>query len=176
MTAEERSRLELLDAALRSGSVRDHIRSVVVRVSEALSQKKDALMSWEPIPLDIFVTTLPAEIRSAWVFVLRAGADTGAERHPNSHQRMMSFEGSGDFQTSENGKWQSNVLVSDPDASLERRWISIPANVWHRPVVNAETDWVVVSFHTVAPEELIEERPDDSRVAGTRQKKYLQPK
>src|SRR5439155_6501468 len=176
MTAEERSRLELLDAALRSGSVRDHIRSVVVRVSEALAQKKDALMSWEPIPLDIFVTTLPAEIRSAWVFVLRAGADTGAERHPNSHQRMMSFEGSGDFQTSENGKWQSNVLVSDPDASLERRWISIPANVWHRPVVNAETDWVVVSFHTVAPEELIEERPDDSRVAGTRQKKYLQPK
>ena len=93
MTAEERSRLELLDAALQSGSVRDHIRSVVVRVSEALSQKKDALMSWEPIPLDIFVTTLPAEIRSAWVFVLRAGADTGAERHPNSNQRMMSFEG-----------------------------------------------------------------------------------
>ena len=40
MTAEERSRLELLDAALRSGSVRDHIRSVVVRVSEALAQKK----------------------------------------------------------------------------------------------------------------------------------------
>ena len=40
MTAEERSRLELLDAALQSGSVRDHIRSVVVRVSEALAQKK----------------------------------------------------------------------------------------------------------------------------------------
>ena len=121
MTAEERSRLELLDAALQSGSVRDHIRSVVVRVSEALAQKKDALMSWEPIPLDIFVTTLPAEIRSAWVFVLRAGADTGAERHPNSHQRMMSFEGSGDFQTGESGNWHSNVLVSDPDAPLERR-------------------------------------------------------
>src|SRR5947199_4886406 len=111
MTAEERSRLELLDAALRSGSVRDHIRSVVVRVSEALAQKKDALMSWELIPLDIFVTTLPAEIRSAWVFVLRAGADTGAERHPNSHQRMMSFQGSGDMQTGEPGNWQSNVVI-----------------------------------------------------------------
>src|SRR5947208_17048639 len=92
MTAEERSRLELLDAALQSGSVRDHIRSVVVRVSEALARKKDALMSWEPVPLHIFVRTLPPEIRSAWAFVLRAGADTAAERHANSHQPTMSFE------------------------------------------------------------------------------------
>ena len=84
MTPEERLRLELLDAALRSGSVRDHIRSVVVRVSEALAQKKDALMRWEPVPLPIFVTMPPPDIQSAWVFVLRAGADTGAERHPNS--------------------------------------------------------------------------------------------
>src|SRR6266481_2841245 len=175
-TAQERSRLELLDAALQSGSVREHICSVVVRVREELARKKDALMSWEPIPLHIFVTTLPPEIRSAWVFVLRTGADTGAERHPNSHQRMTSFEGSGDLQTGEPGKWQSNVLVSDPDAPLERRWVSIPTNVWHRPVINAETNWAVVSFHTVPAEELIEERPDDSREAGTRQMKYLKPK
>jgi len=173
MTKEERSLLESLDTALRSESVREHIRSVVVRVREQLARRKDALMRWEPFPLDVLATTPPPEIRSGWVFVLRAGADTGAERHPNSQQRMMSFEGSGDLQTSEAGKWQSNVLVSDPDASLERRWISIPPNVWHRPVIKAETDWAVVSFHTVPAEELIEERPDDSREAGTRQMKYL---
>ena len=173
MTTEERSRLELLDAALQSGSVRDHIRSVVVRVNKALSRKKDALMSWEPVPLRIFPTTLPPEIRSAWVFVLRAGADTGAERHPNSHQRMMSLEGSGDLQTGKPGKWHSNVLVSDPDAALERRWISIPTSVWHRPVINAAANWAVVSFHTVPPEELVEERPDDSPEAGTSQMTYL---
>jgi len=86
MTPEERSQLEALDTALRSHSVREHIRSV---------------------------------------------------------------------------------------SPLERRWISIPTNVWHRPVINAETDWAVVSFHTVPAEELIEERPDDSREAGTRQMKYL---
>src|SRR5882757_9990774 len=101
MTIKERSRLELLDAALRSDNVREHIRSVVVSVREELTRRKDALMSWEPFPLDLLATTLPREIRSAWVFVLRAGADTGAERHPNSHQRMMSFEGSGDLQTGE---------------------------------------------------------------------------
>ena len=53
MTEEERLRLEALDAALRSDSVREHIRSVVVRVREQLARKKDALMSWEPFPLDV---------------------------------------------------------------------------------------------------------------------------
>ena len=173
MTKEERSRLEALDTALRSDRVRERLRSLVARLREQLARKKYALMGWEPFPLEVLVTTLPPDIRSAWVFVLRAGADTGAERHPNSHQRMMSFEGSGDLQTGEHGKWQSNVLVSDPDAPLERRWISIPMDVWHRPVIDAETDWAVVSFHTVPAEELIEERPDDSREAGTRQMKYL---
>ena len=173
MTTEERSRLEVLDRALRSESVREHIRSIVVRVREQLARRTDALMSWEPFLLDVLATRLPPEIRSAWVFVLRAGADTGAERHPNSHQRMMSFEGSGDLQTGEPENWQSNVLISDADAPLERRWISIPTNVWHRPIINAETDWVVVSFHTVPADELIEERPDDSQEAGTRQMKYL---
>jgi len=173
MTKEERSRLETLDTALRSESVREHIRSVAVRVRDQLARRKDALMSWEPFPLDVLTATLPAEIQSAWIFVLRAGADTGAERHPNSHQRMMSFEGSGDLQTGEPGKWQSNVLVSDPDAPLERRWISIPMNVWHRPVIDASADWAVVSFHTVPAEELIEERPDDNCDTGTKQMTYL---
>jgi hypothetical protein len=61
----------------------------------------------------------------------------------------------------------------DPDAPLERRWISIPTNVWHRPVIDAAGDWAVVSFHTMPAEELIEDRPDDSREAGTKQMKYL---
>src|SRR5919198_3670564 len=173
MTREERLRLEALDTALRSDRVREHIRSVVARVREQLARDKDALMSWEPFPLDVLATTVPPEIRSAWVFVLRAGADTGAERHPNSHQRMMSFEGSGDMQTGEPGHWQSNVLVSNPQAPLEQRWISIPQSIWHRPVVGAAADWTVVSFHTVLAEELIEEKPDVSSMDGTKQKKYL---
>src|SRR5881398_3948890 len=168
MTKEERSRLEALDMALRSDRVREHIRSMVARLREQLARKKDALMGWEPFPLQVLVTTLPADIRSAWVFVLRAGADTGAERHPNSHQRMMSFEGEGDLQTGEPGSWQSHLLIGDREAPLERRWISIPQNVWHRPVVGADADWTVVSFHTVPAEELIEEKPDDSSQDGTK--------
>lgn len=173
MTPEERACLESIDTVLRSENVREQIRPIVGRVRAELDRRKEALMAWEPIPLTVFGRALPPEIRSAWVFVLRAGADTGAERHPNSRQRMMSFEGSGDLQTGEPGEWQSNVLVSDPERPLEQRWISIPPNVWHRPVVGRDADWAVVSFHTVAPDELIEERPDSSSKDGTKQMKYL---
>jgi hypothetical protein len=173
MTPEERTRLDSIDATLRSEEVRRQIRPIIERVRAELARKTEALMTWEPIPLTIFGRALPPEIRSAWVFVLRAGADTGAERHPNSHQRMMSFEGSGDMQTGEPGHWQSNALVSNPQAPLEQRWISIPQNTWHRPVVGAADDWTVVSFHTVLAEELIEEKPDVSSMDGTKQKKYL---
>jgi hypothetical protein len=174
MTPEERARLESIDMILRSEAVRRQVRPIIVRVRAELARKTEALMTWEPIPLSVFGRALPSEIRSAWVFVLRAGADTGAERHPNSHQRMMTFEGSGDMQTEERGQWQSNVLISDHGAPLERRWISIPQNVWHRPVVGAHVDWTVVSFHTVPAEELIEEKPDDSGQDGTKQMKYLE--
>jgi len=176
MTRQERSILESIDTVLRSENVREKIRPIAERVRAELGRKNEALMTWEPIPLSVFGDGLPSEIRSAWVFVLHAGADTGTERHPNSHQRMMSFEGSGDMRTGELGKWQSNVLVSNPEVPLERRWISIPPNIWHRPVVGRDADWTVVSFHTVVSDELIEERPDVSRKDGTRQIKYLAQK
>jgi hypothetical protein len=176
MTQEEHTRLESIDAVLRPETIRRQILPIIERVRAELARKKEALMTWEPIALTVFGGALPPDIRSAWVFVLRADADTGAERHPNSHQRMMTFEGSGDMQTGEPGRWQSNVLVSDGDAPVEQRWTSIPQNVWHRPVVGADADWTVVSFHTVPAEELIEEKLDDSSQTGTKQMKYLDRK
>jgi hypothetical protein len=202
MTKDERLLLEELDRILRSDEVRARIHPVVERVRKDLTRKKQAVMAWEPIPLAIYASALPPTIQSSWVFILRAGANTGAERHPNSHQRMMTLEGSGDMQTEKQKKWQqltkqtsnaqrptsnaeikegkadpsepwqSNVLVSDPDAPLERRWISIPQNVWHQPVVPDAADWVVVSFHTVPAEELIEERPDSGQ-GRPKQMKYV---
>jgi hypothetical protein len=196
MTLDDRAILQALDAILRSEDVRAQIQPIAERVRADLATKTEPLMAWAPIPLSIYGNALPAVIRSSWVFILRAGANTGAERHPNSHQRMMSFEGSGDMQTEKakqplnaqrstsnaevkpqnaepSGKWQANVLVSDPGAPLERRWISIPENVWHQPVISKEADWVVVSFHTVPADELIEERPSEDGVSGTRQMRYL---
>ena len=178
MTTEEREILVGLDQILRSEKIRMLIQPVADRVRVKLSRETGALMAWEPIPLTIY-GTLPSAVKSSWVFVLRAGANTGAERHPNSHQRMMSFQGSGDMQVQagnlepNNEAWQSNLLISDSDAPLEKRWISIPQNVWHQPVISKETDWVVVSFHTVPAEELIEERPESGGQERTKQMRYL---
>jgi hypothetical protein len=189
MTAEERSLLEALDTIVGSEEIRAQIYSIVERVRTELARNKTAQMTWEPIPLTIYGGTLPSGIRSSWVFVLRGGATTGAERHPNSHQRMMSFEAAGDLQVrARHGtspsirrtgladgeeQWQSNLLVSELGAPLERRWISIPRNVWHQVVVPEGSDWVVISFHTVPAEELIEERPDAGNAGGTTQMLYL---
>ena len=159
MTIQEQSVLESLDAILRSDVVRAGIDPIVERVGRELARDCEAPMAWEPIPLSIYGKPLPESIRSSWVFILRARATSGAERHPNSQQRMMSYRGSGDLQTGGPGGWQSHALVSVGAAGLEQRWISVPRNVWHQAVVGDE-DWVVVSFHTVAAEELIEERPD----------------
>ncbi len=176
MTADERARLGALDAVVGSTELRAKIKPVVDRVCAALAQKPEAVMTWEPISLETFRQKLPKEIRSSWVFVLRAGADTGAERHPNSHQRMMTLHGTGDMRVRAgltSSQWQSNVLVSEPSAPLERRWISIPPNVWHRPVVGKGDNWIVVSFHTVPAEELIEEKQDEVG-GGMKQKKYVE--
>ena len=130
-------------------------------------------MTWEPIPLDVYGVSLPAGIRSSWVFILRADAATGAERHPNSRQRMMSYRGSGNLQTRTGENWNSHRLESNFDSPTEQRWISIPENTWHQAVVAPGPNWAVVSFQTVPAEELIEERPDPADDRLTVRKRYL---
>jgi hypothetical protein len=172
MDPQERAILERLDAALRRDSARAVIDGIVARVEQALDAEPDSVMAWEPIPLECYARTLPGEIRSNWVFILRARTATGAERHPNSHQRMISYRGAGDFQTRPGSDWCSHHLTSDPDAPLEQRWISIPRNVWHQAVVSGR-NWVVVSFQTAAADELIEERPDAGDEGIIRRRRYI---
>src|SRR5688500_18929269 len=113
MSPKEKAILESLDTVFQSNDVRAQISPIVERVANKLAQDPTALMAWEPIPLRIYGGSLPSFIRSSWIFILRAGAATGAERHPNSHQRMISWRGTGDLQTGDEGRWHSNVLVSE---------------------------------------------------------------
>lgn len=156
-SASEREILRWLDAAVSAAAA--SLRSIGARVLATLARGPREIEAWEAVPLDLYAASLPSEIRSSWVFVLRRGVTTGAERHPNSRQRMTSWSGGGDFQVHDGERWRSHILVSDPRAPLEERWISIPPETWHQGVVGEE-DWLVVSFHTVAAEELVEERPD----------------
>lgn len=174
----ERRILQALDEAVSTSRASAALRPIRERVLATLARGPREIEAWEPVPLDLYGVALPSEIRSSWVFVLRPGVTTGAERHPNSRQRMMSWSGHGDFQVHDGTRWMSHRLVSDPSSPLEQRWISIPADTWHQGVVG-EQDWFVVSFHTVAAEELIEERPDPGdpdpfHPLHTRRRKYVE--
>lgn len=151
-------------------------KAVVAETTQRVLQQLDAsggLMEWEIVPLNVFGGRLPEGIRSCWIFAIRAGAETGAERHPNSHQRSLSIVGSGTFELRAGPTWRSHPLVSADGASVEQRWVSIPPSTWHRLFVGAEP-WAMVSFHTVPAQELIEERPvDASDLEGaTHQERY----
>ena len=162
--------LRVLDERLREPRVLTRIRRIASSVEGKLESGRERL-AWDTVPLELYGKGLPGEIRSSWVFVLRAGSVTGPERHSNSRQRMVSLCGSGDFQTRRTGPWESHLLVSDPGAALERRWISIPRGVWHQGVVGGG-NWAVVSFHTVEADALAEERPDPERPGGILKRKY----
>ncbi len=171
MEGEERSVLEALDALVRRGSRREEIDRIAARVERALEAAPGSRMAWEPIPLELWGGGLPAGIRSSWVFVLRAREATGAERHPNSRQRMTSWRGEGDLQTRTAASWTSHRLRGDPAAPIEDRWISIPPDVWHQAVVGAE-HWAVVSLQTAAVDRLVEERPEPGDAGRTRRRTY----
>jgi hypothetical protein len=171
--SDEEGVLRFLDGLLHQEPVRAFLDAAIARIEARLQDDPAAVMDWEPVPLDLYGTLLPGSIHSSWVFILRANVATGAERHPNSRQRMMSYRGSGDLQTRTGDRWDSNALVNDPELPLDRRWISILENVWHQ-AVTPQTSWAVVSFHTVRAEELVEERPDPDRPDSMRQKRYLE--
>jgi hypothetical protein len=170
-SVEERAILQSLDAAISDEAVIAKLDLLVAQVEAKLAQDPAAVMAYEPVPLNWYGGKLPGPIRSSWVFILRARTNTGAERHPNSRQRVASYRGTGDLQVWDD-QWRSNFLKSEAETSLESRWLSIPVNVWHQVVV-PENNWVVVSFHTVPAEELIEERPVQADMAVTQQRRYL---
>jgi hypothetical protein len=171
MDAQEKQIIAFLDSVVNNPKIKEQIDVIVKRVDKNLEDQPDSIMAWEPIPLQLYNTTLPDGIKSSWVFVLRKNVVTGAERHPNSIQRMMSYKGRGDFQTKPGTEWNSHFLESNNDSDIEKRWISIPINVWHQGVVGDE-NWAVVSFQTAEVLELIEERPDENDESKTHQKKY----
>ena len=163
--------LRRLDTLVQQAAVRRDLDAIADTLEARLAAERSEPLVWQPIPLSLYGVTRPPGIQSSWVFVLRRNSVSGAERHPNSIQRVMSYRGTADLQTRPSERWISNRLVSRPDAALPDRWLSIPAGVWHQGVMEGE-DWVVVSFHTVPAEELIEERPDQAG-AGTTRRHYL---
>jgi hypothetical protein len=143
-------------------------------VAESLGETADELLvelrddpaqpksTFRAIPLDLY-GSLPADIRSAWVFALRKGFAHPPERHPNSIQRMFALKTSGRFEVWDGVKWMTHTLHPN-DAGL-----SISVDNWHRSPALDE-DWVVASFHTCEPSDLVEivGDPESGQVGSTR--------
>jgi hypothetical protein len=158
--------LKRLDTIVRRNTAVRLIEDSILRLEAKLALNPKDLFAWDTIPLSVFPDSVPAEIKSCWVFLIRAGIPPDKHRHPNSIQRTVAWRGSGDLQVAKGQRFTSNVLETNRDLPLNRRWVSIPANSWHRPVVTS--DWVVVSFHEVPAEELIEEASE-----GRKSRKYV---
>ena len=94
-----------LSRSLRSSSVRQAIAPTLARVERELSTRPDEPQAWEPVSLGTLGFDTPSDTRSCWVFVLRAGATFGAERHPNSHQRTIALSGAALFEVFVDGRW-----------------------------------------------------------------------
>ncbi len=168
----ENAVLTALDRSVGRRTVIKVIDAVVDRLERQLAAEPGEKMVGDTLPMDLFDPAPPGDVRSAWVFILRGGAVTGAERHPNSRQRTMSYRGSGVFQVRVGGRWRSHSLTGKRDTPVERRWVSIPENTWHQVVVG-DRSWAVVSFHTVEAGSLIEERPHPADPESSLRRRYL---
>ncbi len=164
--------LNALDTILQKSKIEGCIDGFAHDIQFELENNKERVLVWRSVPFSLFQGALPEHIRSSWVFGIQEGMKTGAERHPRSRQRMVSYQGSGDLQVWDGKRWISRKLVSDSNESTGKRWISIAPNTWHQ-AVSSRGIWIVVSFHTVAADELIEERPNSDDPMVMQRRTYL---
>jgi hypothetical protein len=137
--------------------MRDEVK---VRFVEAAQQAKAILLADASklaasvvLPLGLFGPSLPAELKSCRLSVMRGGTAYHIERHPNAIQYVLSIEGQGAIRVKLGDDWTVSSLSSGPDVSLLDRWHTVPANTWHQPTPGKE-DWTVVAFHTARADEL----------------------
>lgn len=139
-------------------SLKDAVANLVTRadVIETIARLKSELRAsaepfvWATIGLQ-GAAGIPTEIRSAWIFALRAERWSGGHYHPNSVQHMAVIEGHG------RSRIGSTIgeMVALGDGSLGEPWFVIEPGVPHEfyPV---KSDMIVMSFHTATAQELLE--------------------
>jgi hypothetical protein len=102
--------------------------------------------------VDAGAAPLPPGIASAWAFVIAPGTRSAAHRHPDSVQHLRSLHGGGRVELFRPGSTHRETWFvgrADP-------WLVIGRDVFHAVASTTDTEWVVDSFHTVAPGELLE--------------------
>jgi quercetin dioxygenase-like cupin family protein len=147
LTTQLGSTLRALDTLIE-GELRPQIAEAVEAARRVLATSREPF-GWRFI--DLGARHLPDGIRSGAVFVLPAGATPPGHHHPNSVQHM---------------RWLAGRAVvtlrpaeRDPvryGVGKEQPWLVIPRGVVHQFEVSPEGELVVLSFHTVPEEDLLE--------------------
>lgn len=157
MIQDEEQLLKNLDRLILQPRTRAHIEQLAGELARQLQCKPAAPFVRQELPLSLYGAGLAPEILSSNVYVIRPGVTSGKERHPNSHQRSMSLAGGGAFVIGLGEATQTHSIAALDRAGAEVRWVSIPPNTWHEAVAG-EAAWTVVSFHTVADRDIVNER------------------
>jgi len=144
--------LPQLNNAVAQLITRPAIHTLVDTLKNQLQHSSEPFV-WSTVDLKSFAARLPNEIRSCWIFVLKADVRSGCHYHPNSIQHMVMIEGEG---TSIVGAISGEMKRFDePDCSLADTWYVIPEGTPHE-FFPSGSDMVVVSFHTCDSDELEE--------------------
>jgi oxalate decarboxylase/phosphoglucose isomerase-like protein (cupin superfamily) len=143
--------LRALDALI-DGELRPQIAEAVDAARRMLATSREPF-GWRFI--DLGSRQLPGGIRSGAVFVLPAGTTPPGHHHPNSIQHMRVLAGRA-VVTLRSAEGPAQHDPARYGVGAERPWVVIPSGVVHQLEVSAEGDLVVLSFHTVVEEELLE--------------------
>jgi quercetin dioxygenase-like cupin family protein len=143
--------LRALDALIE-GELRPQIAEAVDVARRMLATSREPF-GWRFI--DLGSRDLPQGIKSGAVFVLPARSSPPGHHHPNSIQHMRVLAGRAVVTL-----WsRERTAQHDPvryGVGGEQPWLVVPRGVVHRFEVLPEGELVVLSFHTVAEEDLLE--------------------
>jgi oxalate decarboxylase/phosphoglucose isomerase-like protein (cupin superfamily) len=134
---------ELIDTELR-----DQIREGIRAAGEMLSSSQEPF-GWQF--LDLTHMQLPPGISSGAIFTLPAGGSPQPHRHPNSVQHMRALAGQASLTLRRGDDEAATIEVGGA-----RRWVVIAQDVVHAFDVASTEDFVVLSFHSVSADEIIE--------------------
>jgi quercetin dioxygenase-like cupin family protein len=149
LTAQLGATLRALDTLIE-GKLRRQIAEAVDVARRMLATSREPF-GWRFI--DLGGRELPDGVRSGAVFVLPAGTTPPGHHHPNSiqHMRVLAGRAVVTLRNKERTVQHDEVRLGN-----ERPWLVIPRGVVHQIEVVPEGELVVLSFHTVPEEDLLE--------------------
>ncbi|MHC5037907.1 MAG: cupin domain-containing protein [Planctomycetota bacterium] len=126
-----------------------HIQQSIQDLKVKLEKGKDPFL-WLALPSDSDEMPLPKNVRSAWIFLLKANTPSPAHFHPNSIQHTAVLEGEG------------HVIVGGVKMKLQKTepcrpdtWLTIPENTPHEFFPN-HNPVTVLSLHSATENQLLE--------------------